>query len=83
MNSASHYADRAFARSLHDPPPTLEELERLFVECQAEALRHAADTAEMFSVNDTQRTLRAEADRILRGAGAKTKAQGTIGEMCG
>lgn len=42
MKTARYYAERLFAREMHNPPATLEELERLFAEAQSDALRHAA-----------------------------------------
>lgn len=64
MTPASHYADRAFASVSQAIPPTHDELERLFAECQAEALRWAADQIPMPSLIYTAKCLRTEADRL-------------------
>ena len=80
MNLARHYAERARALSYIEVATT-PALERLFGECQAEALNYALVELNVPSVlrDSRQRKLASEADAILRGTGDKTKVQGTIG----
>ena len=72
MNTSQYFAERA--RKLVINPGWIDErneLERLFAECQAEALNYALVELNVpSSIRDyRQRKLASEADRILRGAG--------------
>ena len=65
MTPAKQFAERAFARSLHDPPSTIDECERLFAEAQADALRWAADQIGFGGDPESiRRFIQTEADRL-------------------